>query len=148
MIPITQTKVVIKNSAGREVVKGNCYAAAIASILEVPITEVPNVETLFDVDNFLWDHVMEKWLESRGWESRHNHHFKVFHDDTLKEQRDDWYQECADKLYLVSGRSPRGVMHICIFKNGKLIHDPHPTREGILTFEYFQELVTIKPTQP
>ena len=32
------------------------------------------------------------------------------------------------------------VSHICIFKNGKLIHDPHPTKEGLKTIEYFQTL--------
>lgn len=46
MTPVTQTKVVVKNSKGNTVVNGNCYAAAIASMLDVPITEVPNIEVL------------------------------------------------------------------------------------------------------
>lgn len=51
MIPVTQTKIVIKDVNGNRVVHGNCYAACIASILEVPITEVPNVEVFFHLDN-------------------------------------------------------------------------------------------------
>ena len=47
MIPVTQTKVSVIKSTGETVVYGNCYAAAIASMLELPITEVPNVEVLF-----------------------------------------------------------------------------------------------------
>ncbi len=37
MIPVTQTKVVVKNSKDEMVVRGNCFAAAIASIMELPI---------------------------------------------------------------------------------------------------------------
>lgn len=48
MIPVTQTKMVVRNQAGEMVVRGNCWAAAIASMLEVPISEVPNAEVFFD----------------------------------------------------------------------------------------------------
>ena len=40
MIPVTQTKVVVRNSEDKIIVNGNCWAAAIASILELPLTEV------------------------------------------------------------------------------------------------------------
>lgn len=41
---------------------------------------------------------------------------------------------------MASGKSPRGIKHMCIYKNGQLVHDPYPTKEGLKTFEDFQTL--------
>lgn len=148
MIPVMQTKVVVRNSEDVIVQNGNCYAAVIASMLEVPITEVPNVEVFFKWDNGPWLETMLTYLNLMGWELYTNQQFEVFHKPHSKQFDDDGIKEqaikyCTDKLYLVSGASRRGVSHICIFKNGKLIHDPHPTKEGILTYETFQELLKV-----
>lgn len=141
MIPVTQTKVVVKNSKDEEVIRGNCYAAAIASILELPIDQVPNVEVFFHIDNGYWQEVMLAFLASKGWDLCSDHRFKVFHDENYGfEDREKWLEDCKDKYYLVSGKSPRGVYHICIYQNGKLVHDPHPTKEGLLSEVFFQSL--------
>jgi hypothetical protein len=146
MIPVTQTKVVVKNSNGDMVVRGNCFAAAIASLVEVPITDVPNVEVLFDIDGVSWYGVMDAWLRGNGYEIVTNNQFKIFHDDTYgldDASREVSLQYCNDKYYMASGMSPRGIMHVCIYKNGKMVHDPHPTREGIdeSTITYFEEII-------
>lgn len=144
MIPVTQTKVVVRNTAGEIVQNGNCYAAAIASILEVPITEVPNVEVFFKFENGPWIETMLAFLNLMGWELNCDDRFKVFHDIKFgadEGKRSEYMDHCVNKYYLVSGPSARGVHHICIYKNGKLVHDPHPTKEGILKEEIFQELV-------
>lgn len=141
MIPVTQTKVVVKNKKGEDVVRGNCYAAAIASILEVPITEVPNVEVLFHIEGSYWSEVMHTFLNSIGWELCTDNRFMVFHDENYgldsgtRQQKIDY---CKDKYYFVSGKSARGVQHITIWQNGKMVHDPHPSNDGIETFEYFE----------
>lgn len=143
MIPVTQTKVVVRNSKGEDVVRGNCYAAAIASMLELPITEVPNVEVFFHMpeDSSYWQEVMLTFLQSKGWELCSDDRFKVFHDKEFGgEQRDDIMAALWGKYYLVTGESPRGVSHICIYQNGRLAHDPHPSREGLLTEKWFQVL--------
>jgi hypothetical protein len=144
MIPVTQTKVVVKNSKGEEVVRGNCYAACIASLLEVPIDQVPNVEVFFHIeDSSYWQEVMLTFLNSKGWELSSDHRFRVFHNEEIgveEGKREEWIKELTDKYYLVSGKSQRGVYHICIYQNGKLVHDPHPTKEGLLTETYFQVL--------
>jgi hypothetical protein len=44
--------------------------------------------------------------------------------------------------YLVAGESARGTIHVCIYKNGALWHDPHPDQSGLLEedmFEYFKK---------
>ena len=125
MLPITQTKVVVRNSKDEIVIRGNCYAAAIASLLEIPITEVPNVETLFHIEGQLWLDVMLKFLESKGYKLQ-----------TKSVTEDGYY-------YIASGDSPRGVKHSVIYFNGKMVHDPHPTREGLLSIDYYERLMPI-----
>jgi hypothetical protein len=151
MIPVTQTKVVVRNTKGEMVVRGNCYAAAIASILELPIDEVPNVEVLFHIESEpLWATTMHAFLESKGYELFTNSDYKCFHTAFTNENYSHLarlQEELKDKYYLVSGDSPRGVKHICIYRNGKMVHDPHPTREGLLTEEIFEEIV-LKPKTP
>lgn len=145
MIPITQTKVVIKNSKNEVIQRGNCFAAVVASILEVPITEVPNVEVFYHMDDGYHSEVMLRFLLSKGWELCSDDRFECFHNEMLYERYGEnkyhkLRKELKDKYYLVSGKSPRGVSHICIYKNGELVHDPHPTREGLETIEYFETL--------
>lgn len=148
MTPVTQTKVVVKNSNGEMVVRGNCYAAVIASMLDLPITEVPNVEVLFDLkdtNDTYWVEVMLTFLNKRGLIILTDNDYRVFHDPEYKmvNERLDIIRRLKDRYYIVSGQSQRGVSHCCIYKNGNLVHDPHPTREGLLTTEYFEDIVPI-----
>lgn len=149
MIPVTQNKVVVRNAADEIVVNGNCYAAAIASILEVPITEVPNVEVFYKWDTLFWDDIMNKWLSLMGYELVNGLEFIVFHEDIIDKNDyshiniEEEKERLKDKFYLVSGKSIRGVFHICIYQNGKLVHDPHPTKDGLITLENFQEIIKL-----
>lgn len=137
MIPVTQTKMVVKNSKGEMIVRGNCLAACIASLMELPITEVPNVETLYEInDNYYWE-VLWKWLGHLGYELSADDRYRCFHGD---ENKSEYIDQLKNQYYLVSGKSARGVYHICIYSNGKLIHDPHPSKEGLVTEEYFESL--------
>jgi hypothetical protein len=142
MIPVTQTKVVVENSKNEIVQRGNCYAACIASMLEVPITEVPNVEVFYHLDNGYHSEVMLTFLNSKGWDLCSDDRFAVFHKDLDEWTSDDMKNaaDLSDQLYLVSGDSPRGVSHICIYKNGLLIHDPHPTKEGLRRIWHYQSI--------
>lgn len=137
MTPVMQTKVVVKNTKGEMVVRGNCLAACIASLLELPITEVPNVETLYGIDDTFYYEVLWRWLSHLGYELSTDGRFRCFHGD---ESKSEFKEQLQDKFYLVSGESPRRFQHICIYQNGKLIHDPHPTKEGLLTEEFFESI--------
>jgi hypothetical protein len=144
MIPVIQTKVVVRNSKGDIVVSGNCYAAAIASMLDLPITEVPNCEVFFpwSEENRFWDQWMNAWLELKGWKIESAPEYGVYHDD--EHYADGTAELLKDDFYFVSGPSVRGVNHICIFKAGRLVHDPHPTKEGILECKWFEKLTKIQ----
>lgn len=154
MIPVTQTKVVVKNTKGEIIVSGNCWAAAIASILELPITEVPNFEVWFLLPcSHLWDDLTQAFLISKGYTIEYDNRFRCFH--KTKEEWETGIDEfdrkfidigdydqlkikLTDQYYFVSGTSPRGVSHVTIWKNGIMVHDPHPTREGILELKQFE----------
>jgi hypothetical protein len=140
MIPVIQTKVVVRNSKNEIVVNGNCWAAAIASILELPITEVPNVELFFEPNDGFWMTLTHKFLERKGLTIRSADEFRVFHKavDERTEEDETTINELKDRFYLVSGDSPRGVLHVTVFQNGKMVHDPHPTRDGILNHKHFE----------
>lgn len=146
MIPVTQTKVVVKNAAGEMVVRGNCFAAAIASLMEVPITEVPNVEVLFDVDNISWYFVMQAWVNSKGYYLGQNISFSIYHNHGFD---DEGFKSALsythDKYYIASGISPRGIRHCCIYLNGLLVHDPHPSRDGLEndTIDMYEEITKL-----
>lgn len=148
MIPVTQTKVNVKNSNGDTVVYGNCFAAVIASMLELPITEVPNVEVFFHMSHPHWSFIMDTFLKSKGWELWGDDRYRCFHTGLITDQDEmDKAQELCEQLkdsyYLASGLSARGVHHICIYQNGQLVWDPHPSREGLKTIDTFQTLEKI-----
>lgn len=142
MIPVKQTKVVVKNKDGVIVQNGNCYAAAIASMLEVPITEVPNVEVFFPFDSYSWQTLMLEFLRLKGYDLCTDMRFRIFHRDIIAqkptEEEARFYMEFKDQYYFAVGKSSRGVNHIVICKCGEIIHDPHPSNDGLETFEWFE----------
>lgn len=145
MIPVTQTKVVIHNKEGQEVVRGNCFPAVVASILEVPISEVPNVEVFYHMEGeTYWAEVMQTFLTSKGWEWSADNRYSVFHsgfDDSFSEEEKEKFKaKLKDTYYLGIGDSPRGIRHVCIYQNGLLAHDPHPSRDGLATLDRFESI--------
>lgn len=102
--------------------EGNCFAACVASILELPIEEVPNFCVAYPHDT--WFEEFNRWLEPRGLAC-------------VSMQADvvDVEAFCASAPripLIVDGRSPRGRRHGVVYVDGKLAHDPHPSRDGII----------------
>ena len=71
MKPIYQTKFSLFFSDGKRLTYGNCLIACVASIMDLPIDEVPNVYTFYGLDNkkeikeSLWFQVMDLWLKNK-----------------------------------------------------------------------------------
>lgn len=106
---------------------GNCWPTVIARIIGCRIDQVPNFEELFKIPDMPWFWILQEWLKSKGFE---------YVADKPKE-----FYDTYDGYYFVSGRSPRGNFnHIVIYKNGKMVHDPHPSGDGILTEETYEHL--------
>lgn len=104
MIPVDQTYLVDTHP----LIEGNCLQAAVASIYELPLDAVPHFILFGD----FWFAAMAKYVESRGLSIE-----KV--------------TESSDYV-LAFGPSPRGVRHAVVWKDGKLAHDPHPSRDGLV----------------
>jgi len=118
MIPIKQTIL------HTEQTKGNCMQAAIASILEMDIEEIPYFE------GGDWYFQLMRWLE-----------------DCYEIELVRWDYEVQFKgYYLVVGQSPRGdFKHVVVYKNGEMVHDPHPDRTGLKTIESTWLLLAYNP---
>jgi hypothetical protein len=96
-------------------VMGNCWQTCIASLLNIPLDEVPH----FVQENDTYDAVNEAtraWARERGLELLH---------------LDRSYLKGSPMLCILEGRSPRGVAHVVIGRGDETIHDPHPSRDGL-----------------
>ena len=107
---------------------GNCVAACVATLLDLPLDRVPHfiefgiaygdsqeVESASAGNN--WWAMMLGFLAGHGlW---------VVELDKVTDAE-------VDEPVLVAGMSPRGVVHQVIYRSGRLWHDPHPSRAGVL----------------
>jgi len=108
---------------------GNCFAACIASLLELPIESVPNFCSL-GVD---WLMATNKWLKS----------FDLWFLDTRLPKPIDL--SFFYGYYIVSGKSPRHIDHSVIYKDSEMIHDPHPEGGGVVP-EFAGFLISLQDT--
>ncbi len=115
---------------GDEERKGNCVAAAVATIMRVPLSEVPHFIDFGiaygDVDDDSPDAVSTGhhwWAMLLGFLAGKG--YWVTELDAIEDaESHDWL--------LVAGMSPRGVMHQVVYHGRRLWHDPHPSRAGVL----------------
>ena len=96
--------------------EGNCFAACVASILEVGIDDVPNY-----VDG-LWFHRWQNWLARQ-------------HGLVLFSQESNLLRPPPPGRHVIVGvESPRfaGKMHAVVGLDGAIVWDPHPDPEQLL----------------
>lgn len=139
--------------------KGSCYPTVIACLLDLELIQVPlfnllywkkkeniNIDSVAKItklhgqewedatesqhDNYsrftsrkhsIWDDVLQYFLASRGYVE---HYIE-------KEDYNKWLRNHTNQYYMVTGMSPRGVTHVVIYQNGKMVHDPHPSNSGV-----------------
>ena len=126
MVPVTQTRF-YEPDQPVELQRGNCLQAVLASLLELPLEDVPHFVQQ-DVDSggqLNWYDEMWKWLQARGW---------GLHGAELETHRTEHL--------MVTGLSPRGngihhvvIHHVVIYRDREMAHDPHPDRTGLLSIE-------------
>lgn len=118
--------------------KGNCVAACVATLFGVPLKDVPHfVEfgiAYGDSDDVRaassghhWWAMMLGYVAGRG-------HWVV--------ELDSVADADTGEMILVAGMSPRGVMHQVLYRDGRLWHDPHPSRDGVLDV---REVLAVRP---
>ena len=114
MKPVDQTRF-----SPTEMPLGNCFGACVASILEAPLSDVLDDGEMLQGE--LWWRTWEAWLNQRG--------FGLVH---LGDYPPAWFLP-AKGYSIMSGKSPRGdFLHSVVALNGELVHDPHPSRDGVV----------------
>lgn len=101
---------------------GDCFSACLASILELPLSEVPcffvgngEPHPVEDQPRVWWGRVRQ-WLRERGLGI-----VTIAYDGTW-----DWADVGVEGYQLVTVTTDRGFDHSQVWHNGHLVHDPHP----------------------
>lgn len=126
---IEQYQTVFGSGKGSE--RGNCFSTTIACILELPVDRVPN---FCDEEDWRW--AINKWLKPYG----------LFYVDIAipPDMRGELLTMYAG-YHVISGDGPRGLRHSVVGQAGKMVHDPHPSGEGLITEEEFGFLIPVNP---
>lgn len=122
--------------------RGSCYPTVLACLLDLELNEVPYFNLFYyseeQKNNLakyyvgkddlsyalnLWVFIRDVFLASRGYKLRCIGRGEI----NLKYK---------DIPYMATDKSSRGVQHIVICLNGKMIHDPHPSNEGIIESDF------------
>lgn len=120
---------------------GNCFSACVASMLELPLDEVPYFMGTWDEPEGAWWHRFTAWLGARGWSA-------------VMFAIGSGYP-APGQLCILGGRSPRDLLtaeerraagvelpdgetllHVVVGRGTadgvEVVHDPHPSRLGLL----------------
>ena len=122
MTPVMQDRLYSPQGLGN----GNCMAACLASLLDLPLWMVPPFEEMFGRGSDQVYERIDEWL------------IRMFGLVLGMKGRHDPVQ--LPEFYIASGPSSRGVSHAVIYSRGSLIHDPHYSNEGISEVRYCQFL--------
>lgn len=122
MKPIYQTRYG-KRELDSDPPAGNCFQAALASLFELPLEEVPDFCNIYSIETDEWYKEYIKWLNSKGFSS-----VTVLIDSENDFKDDLEYKGC---ILLVTGINKDGINHCVIYKNGEPIHNPNKTCIGI-----------------
>lgn len=130
MIPVTQT--VLHDPANGKY--GNCLSAVLASLLHVPIDEIP----VFS-DPVRWRHDLNTWLRPYGL---------AYLDLTSLSFREAFaYCGITGCFHEVAGPTGRftDVYHACVARDGETIFDPHPASDGLKETESCGIFIALEP---
>lgn len=108
MIPVDQTKFGMPD--------GNCMAASVASVLELPLETVPNLANL-------------EWLSILA----------AFADEHGLCLRVSAVPPPGDAI--ACGDGPRGFQHAVVVRHGQVVHDPHHERAGLVNVHHYISFV-------
>lgn len=111
---------------------GSCYRAAIASIFELPRRAVPH---------FCSDYVDDGQPSIEGWDTDGwitalcLWAWMLGYDVEFYEEAEEWNWEEVAFGYVVAGgpspRDPDDTLHAVVWGPDGLVHDPHPSKDGL-----------------
>lgn len=117
------------------VVHGDCWPTAVECVVGLPLGTLPRWE-----QQECWG---DYWYRVMAY---------LYHHHGLTTQRVDSAllgdMVTAHGYHLASGPSPRAapgedLYHAVVARDGAVIHDPHPTRDGLVRVDYWEFLVPV-----
>lgn len=125
MKPVFQSKLYLSDGPH----SGNCLAACLASLFEMPLWMVPEFDQMFVRGDY--GERMQEW-------ARRIHGVKLMRSGEHEPEK-------MPKFYIANGLSSRSVYHSVIYSNGTLAHDPHPSGAGIIDVEWTWHAEAVLP---
>lgn len=114
---------------------GNCVAACIASILELPLDCVPDNRD----ENKSWYIEMEQWLNEKGLGL-----VIVPYEPTKETFPENAYIMAATKSTTLKNPDDG---HLVVIYNGQIVHDPNPKAESTGEVEELWFLIPLDPAK-
>ena len=134
MIPVDQT-IFVGGPDGRI---GNCWPAAVASALDLPLEAVPH----------FWAEADAAGEDDEGWGRYHTFLRERGLRLEFRGALDVEWPAPEDCVVFGVGPSPRDVQHMVLLDRwGNLAHDPHPSRAGLTSLAYI-EVMARDPRPP
>lgn len=140
MIPVDQD---------RHGLNGNCMAACLASILEVPLTEVPFPDVSRLGDSLAWRTIFQGWLD---WLEPMNLTLVEVDAGTLAGPPRGWTIMGVESPLQDPREPSKKLLHALVALNGKVMHDPNAERRA-QRYQYtkitdYTVLAVLDPTKP
>lgn len=123
MTPLTQTELYDPTRPDH---RGNCWQTVIASLLELPLDAVPHF--VQDDHDHHGAHEWHWWNRTLDFLRDRGHRLDPVTDMAA----------APGEYLIVMGKSPRAggtVHHAVIYRDGVMVHDPHPDRTGLVTID-------------
>ncbi len=100
---------------------GNCFATCIAILL--------GYDDYKDVP---------QWDKQKNWPTYYEEYMTYLAERDFTLLRMEGHPK-LDSYYIANGPTSRpGIRHSCIYRNGELVHDPHPDGEGLASVDFIE----------
>lgn len=108
--------------------KGNCFAACVASVLEVPLERLPN---------FCVEYCDPWFARFESWCTAHGVALLSFNFVGAQENVQPFlaWAKVVPLACIVGGDNHDGVKHAVVYHRGELVHDPNPNRRGLVSID-------------
>lgn len=113
---------------------GNCWSTCVAMLVGMDTKDVPNFCGIYREGEARWLEEANRWLAKRGVL------IMVFTSDPTT-----WGESYRDTVCIASGPAVRGHDHAVLWQGGKLLHDPHPSNDGLVEAREFEVMVVVDP---
>ncbi len=109
-------------------VYGDCMRACVASLLDLNIENVPHFFESGNPSEF--NATLAAFLKSQGLAELNVRWRDMFDHDYV-------FRGVKGVYHLIAGRTKGGAWHAVVGKDGRMVHDPHPKRLGVLEPVYY-----------